>query len=111
MKPCGGTTEFIASRRDGLAVGHLTRARRPVPRPGRAPKGACQVILWTRRRSNRYTSAKSTIGTSTSKEARWSELAGRGGDQEFVCPSGSMEIGRRSLSVQQPSQGYVSSRR
>jgi hypothetical protein len=27
-------------------------------------------------------------GTSRSKEARWYELAGRGGDQEFVCPSG-----------------------
>jgi hypothetical protein len=42
------------------------------------------AVNWTRRRSNRYTRAKTTNGTSHETEARSYEGAGRGDDQEFV---------------------------
>jgi hypothetical protein len=54
------------------------------------------MINRTPRRSNRYTRAKNTNGTSHEKEARWYERPGRGDDQGFVRPSGMMQQRRRS---------------
>jgi hypothetical protein len=52
----------------------------------------------TRRRSNRYTRAKSTGGTSHETEARSYERAGRGDGQGFLCPSPRPHLPRNTIS-------------